>query len=892
MRLRSRNLPQYKSKEDFLLLKFLAPYIVPVLLIGGGRVLHFKKRLKKTTIPSEFIKENYKISQEIADIGSWTRDLANEKIHFSDEFYRIIEISPENFKGDLEEYFLLVHPDDLDEYKKTKLKELKGIEHEVGYRITTSKGIKYLHEKTRAIYDENGNPVKMVGIIQDITTHKTVGNSLREMEDNSFTKKIQFLVKESWDVFEIIEADGTIKYISEAVENVIGFKVEERIGKNVLDFYEGEEREKLSRMIEETIKEPRKKVKGTLVLKSKTGEEVYLEAIMKNAMSKPSIQGIIINFRNITERVEMEKKMVHISTHDDLTDLPNKVYFKKKLREQCEYADETGSKFALMILEIHDIRECNCTIGINCENCLLLDIVKRLKEVLGDIFLSRISEYKFAVIVQGIKTDEGYEKLAEEIVEVLKKEFIIDKFQINISANIGVCIYPDDANDSISIHKNANIALVRATREGKNKYKFFSSELDIQYYKEFVLRNDLHKAIENNQLKVYYQPIVNLNTSEIIAAEALIRWEHPDWGTMSPDEFMPLAEESDIIIDIGKWMLRDVCSDYKRWIKNKKSSIKVSVNFSITQFSENNFVENIINIIDEYNLDPKFLIIEITENIIISKFERMMYSIKKLQSYGIQIALDDFGTGYSSFSHLSSFKVDILKIDKSFINKVMKDKTNSLLTKTIINMAKELNIKLVAEGIENWDQLLYLRGQNCYAGQGYLYCNPIPAESFEIELDRGKCMPSFANNSSITKLKDRRKYFRIKFHQPLEAKMTVISFKSKNINVGNTKVLIKNIGPGGLLYVSNIKLPIDKDISMLFTTNLLGIEMKFYGSPVRIREKNGLYEYGIKFKLDEHERTGLIKILNQVQVKMKKDILFEEGSFFSGSPAMYFSLQN
>lgn len=1107
------------------------------------------KNSKKKDIIIEIKDENFKISQQMTSMGSWTRDLLNNEIYFSDEVYSILECSTDNFDGNVDEYYLLVHPDDLEDYKKTKQEKINGVEYDIEYRIITPKGTtKYVHEKTTAIYDDNNQPIKIVGIIHDVTVQKIVennlkeigedlniaqkvsgvgswkydiikdrnfwseevynifnidptkfdkslnsllslvhaedqlkfhgdikkglegkaykheyripqpdgtdkyviskgepifdgnhciigiigtiqnitenkllGNKLVEMHNNlviaqelshigswkidlingdfycseehckifgistdkcignyeefeklvhpddkdflpniimnlqsykmpiinkelriirtdgsvrnlystiefkldengnpsyfygttqditeqkklqlevkkkhneliKYSKRFEVLVKESSDVFEIIEPDGTMKYISEAAEHVIGYKVEERIGKNLLDFYEGKEKQKLSKMIELVISEPNKIVQDDIILISKTGENIYLEVIMKNSLFEPTIQGIVINFRDISQRVAMEKRMDYISTHDELTGLPNKTYFKNKLKQQCEFTKDTSSKFALMMLEINGLKNLNYSLGYEYENQLLIDVVNRVKELLGNfIFISRITEYKLAIIVHGLRTAEGYEDIAKGLIDIFKQPFIIDNYKIGLSINIGICVYPDDAEDSISVKKNSNIALLRAIKDGKNKYKFFSSGLDIHYYKEFVIRNDLHKAIENEQLKVYYQPIVNLKTNEIIATEALIRWEHPEWGVLYPDEFIPLAEESGAIIEIGKWMLIEVCRNYKKWIENRRPIIKVSVNFSSNQFFENNFAENIKSIIDEFMLDPHFLIMEITEAILINKVEKIISDIKKIQSFGIQLALDDFGTGYSSLEYLNSFNIDILKIDKSFIDKVVEDKTSSIIIKTIINMAKELKIKVVTEGIESWEQLIYLRGLNCYSGQGYIYSKPLPLGDFDIMLAIGKCKPTIVNNSSVMQHEDRRKFFRIKFHQLLESDMTIMNLKGKNVNIGNSKVLIKNIGPGGLCFISSIKLHIDSDITLLFKINLLDKEFKVYGHPIWIDEYYNYNEYGIEFTVVEAERVELVKILNQVQIKMKNDILFAEGSFISDTAEVYFS---
>lgn len=418
----------------------------------------------------------------------------------------------------------------------------------------------------------------------------------------------------------------------------------------------------------------------------------------------------------------------------------------------------------------------------------------------------------------------------------------------------------------------------------KNTYKFYYSDLDIINYKESILRSDLHHAIDNNQLRVYYQPIVDLKTNKILAAEALIRWEHPDWGLVKPSEFIPIAEETGLVIDIGKWVLREVCSNYKQWMNKGLPNIKISVNFSAIQFMENDFPNQIKNILDEYQLDYSFLIVEITESVLIKNVDKVTSDIKKLQSFGIKIALDDFGTGFSSLAYLNSYKFDILKLDGSFIKDIALGNNSAAITKTVISLAKELKMKLVAEGIENWDQLSYLKSLNCYIGQGYLYSKPIPIDDFEVLLAKRKCKPIFVNSAGMMPKVDRRKYFRIKFTHLLEADLTIKELKGRSISVGNTKVLIENIGPGGLCFISNISFPKEKDFVLQFVTQLIDHEIKVCGNIVWAAETDSdLYKYGVEFIIDENERVDIIRILNQVQIRMRNNLLFADGSFVSVS---------
>ena len=257
---------------------------------------------------------------------------------------------------------------------------------------------------------------------------------------------------------------------------------------------------------------------------------------------------------------------------------------------------------------------------------------------------------------------------------------------------------------------------------------------------------------------------------------------------------------------------------------------------------------------------------EITESVLMVEAEKTVSVIKKLQSYGIQVALDDFGTGFSSLAYLNSFHISILKIDGSFIKNAILDDTGNIITKSIINMARELKIKMVAEGIEKWEQLSYLLNMNCLMGQGYLYSKPLSYEEFGLVLSKGKCEPFIMDEESRITTEDRRKFFRVKFSKLLEANLTLKEFRGKNVNVGNTKVLVKNIGSGGLCFISNIRIPTEQSIVLQFTTKLTGKEIKLYGSPVWSDETiDDFYEYGLEFRISENERMQLLKLLNEVK---------------------------
>lgn len=712
----------------------------------------------------------------------------------------------------------------------------------------------------------------------------------KQVEISKLQRRFEILMAESNSILGIIDSDGTIKEISEAITRITGYKPDELINKKVYNLFIGESLQKVMEMVNFCLVNKGKKVKGCVSLKTKDGMIVYFETIMQNLLYEPSIEGIAVSFRDITRRIQMQKRMAHISTHDELTGLPNRVFFNSKLVNQYRFYKEKKEKFAIMMLDISGLKHVNYSLGYQFGDKLIVEIVHRLKNILGeDNFLSRYAGDHFAIILPNLESYEEYINIIKAIIDLFSKPFKIEEYTLDISTNIGIRRCDDDVQDIDSLRKQAKVALLMAKREGKNTYRFYSSDLDAKNYKEFTLRDDLHYAIERQQLKIYYQPIINLKNDEILAAEALIRWEHPEWGIVPSDEFISLVEETGLITDIGKWAFKKVCEDYKRWVYKGLPSIKVSVNFYGAQFLESNFVKNIKDTIAAYKLKHEFLIVEISKTTLSKNINKLKSDIEGLQSLGIEVALDDLGTGFSSLSILSDLNFDIFKINDSFIKNIPTDSISNAITKYIINMAKELKIKLVAEGVENWDQGLYLKNLNCTAVQGLLYSEPIPLEDFEKNLAKKKWKPKVFKSTMILPQEDRRKFFRIRFNQLLEADMTILEIRGKKLDIGNTKVLIKNMGPGGLCFISNVRFPAERGITLQFTTELLEEELKVYGCIVWAEEKkNNLYEYGVEFTIDENGRSDLIKELNKVQIKMRNNILFAEGSFISDSYIQYF----
>ena len=856
---------------------------------------HNKTNDVERDVEEEFnlLKENIVYAQSLARIGSWTYDIKKEETFWTEEIYNILDCTPKELSCKIENFLLYVHYNDKQKVKDIMDAAFKGEGYDIDYRIVTPKGVeKHINEKVQILLDKDRNPIKLIGTIQDISRIKKLEDKLEKGQEtiNEIEKRFQVLVQDSNDVFEIVTPDGTIEYVSPAIEKILGYKTEERIGKKTFELFQGNEKLRFLQMLKLVLENPKEKVQGNFITNTKDGKEIYIDVVMSNKLSEPAIRGIVVNWRDNTKQRKTQETLEYIATHDELTKLPNDILLRKHIEDLCGLAKEKDTIFAVIMLDINNFKYINDSLGYKLGDGVVIETTKRLKAFLNEKeFIYRYSEDHIAVIIQDLNTIKDYEEYAKSIIEIFYKPYKLGKYELDIIVNMGGSVYPKDAEDAESLIKYANIALLRGKKEGKNRVKFYSSNMEIQNYKELTLRNNLRNSIDKNQLKVYYQPEVNLKTHEILGAEALVRWEHPEWGILFPDEFIPIAEESDFIITLGNWMLREVCKNYKKWLDKGIQPAKVSINYSSIQFLENNFINNIKNIIEEYGLEPSFLTMEITESVLMTNVKKAISSIKNIQELGIQVALDDFGTGFSSLAYLNTFNIDILKIDRSFIKNAAIDQTSSIITSSIISMARQLSIKVVAEGVETWEQLSYLRKQNCYSGQGYLYSKPIPLKEFEKILIMKRCKPKVANNAQIKPQKERRKFFRIQFYEYLESTLTILEIAGKKTNLGHTKVLIKNMGPGGLCFISNIRFPVKRNVILQFITELLDEEIIVYGCPVWTGEiDDNLYEYGVEFTFDENKRVDLIRILNQVQIRMKNNIGFADGSFISETPVLYF----
>jgi diguanylate cyclase (GGDEF) domain len=434
--------------------------------------------------------------------------------------------------------------------------------------------------------------------------------------------------------------------------------------------------------------------------------------------------------KQFDELLEKDAKIKYLAYHDSLTKLWNKSYLIKKLCEIVDLENE-DVKFALLFLDIGDFKNTNDILGHHYGDQLLILIAKKLHKIIGDkCSIYRWGGDEFIVLLENYNEKTEVISLADSIINNLNDEFRIDEKKVYVSLNIGVAIYPYDANDINHIIKNSEVAMYEAKKLGKNKYRFYDKMIFEKIYRKDIIEKHLRNSIKNNELSVKYQPQYNIETKRVVGYEALLRWNSKELGEVSPEEFINVAEESGIIVLLGEWILNESCKQNSKWIQKGIKNI-IAINISPIQFEQRDFVDIVRNALKENNLEPELLELEITETSLIKSLDKSIKTIEKLKKIGVKVSLDDFGTGYSSLNYLKNLPLDNLKIDKSFINDIVISDNSKYILTGIIQLAHMLNLRVIAEGIETDEQYEILKDINCDIAQGFLFSKPISNKEIE-----------------------------------------------------------------------------------------------------------------------------------------------------------------
>jgi len=552
-------------------------------------------------------------------------------------------------------------------------------------------------------------------------------------------QRFRSLVQNASDAITILGADGTIAYASPTAERFWGHSSRSLIGQNIMEFVHPEDLHTAHRHFSDVLSQPGVSVPVELLLRHIDGTLRQFEVVASNLLHDQAVGGIVATYHDITQQKQLQRELSRMAFRDSLTDLPNRAVFLDRLEHGLLQADRQGQRVAVMFMDLDRFKIVNDSLGHPAGDALLVEVAARLRACLREEdSAARLGGDEFTILLEDVADEREAAHIAQRISSSLSTPVVIDGRELFVSASIGIALSTPYEDVPDGLLRKADLALYRAKAEGRARFAVFDPALEIEAVRRLEIESDLQRALERGEFRVYYQPIVDLATNRMNGLEALVRWQRPGHGLLSPAAFLSIAEETGLIVPIGEWVLAEACRQLREWeeLRAPDLPLTISVNLAARQFQDASLVDVIERALLQSGLNPAHLKLEITESAVMENAELAITTLYALKRLGIRVAIDDFGTGYSSLTYLKQFPVDNLKVDRSFVEGVGQDAQDTAIIQSVVALAQTLKMRVTAEGVETDAQRLELARLGCEQGQGYLFAEPLPAAKIRALLEQ------------------------------------------------------------------------------------------------------------------------------------------------------------
>ena len=616
-----------------------------------------------------------------------------------------------------------------DERDRPLFEKASSVRYEAKVPTAAGENREMLYNKVSFV-DPQGRIGGLIATITDVTHYKETERALEASE-----ARFRVLTESGIDLISVIAADGKLLYQSAALKTLTGYEPAQTLGRDVFSMIHEEDVEQARAAFRRILETRQTREAIELRIRHRDGTWRTFESLGTNCVDNPHILGVVCNSRDVTDRKQIQQRIQHLAYHDNLTGLPNRGLLQDRLGHSIARAERGGRKVAVLFIDLDNFKNINDTLGHDIGDELLRQVATRLKECVRiEDTIARQGGDEFIVLLDSLEDSRGASVVAQKILNGLRAPFKLAGTEQHVSGSVGIALYPDDGRDAQTLMKSADTAMFHGKSQGKNTYQYFTPQMNVAVKRRMTLESALRRAVQQKDFLLHYQPQVNLESGEIIGVEALVRWRTEDSGIVMPGDFIPLAEETGLIGELGEWVLREGCRQAREWLDMGLPPRRMAINLSARQFTDKGFLDMVTRVLAETKLDPQSLELEITESQVMRQTEGMIQLLNRLAAMGVNLAIDDFGTGYSSLSYLKRLPFQKLKIDQSFIRDITVDPNDAAIVVAIISMARSLELETIAEGVETAGQLALLRSKGCRVGQGYFFSVPMGAKELYPQL--------------------------------------------------------------------------------------------------------------------------------------------------------------